>query len=733
MASAVAYYPPELLSVICAYVFAAGQLPSSPSLDPLVSEKDSIPTGLPSSYPPANWSDASVRHTLANLCLVNHAWYEAAKPHLWRQVEVRLPRDWLSIVEEVAGGDEDVYDDDTAMMVDQTLQRAKSAALASTSYFGEQMSDELAKALHEKVLATLSGPDGSIPPELLSPPATRDPSPRRLRQKSKSPARWKLMRSISDAVQNVMEQDHPGLYVPAPHDPRPGRFIRHIDFNHFRTIGMRRSVEEGVNNRFVTGDRLQAVLKEMPNLLAFGATEYMDGALTLAVIKELLLRGSPSRGRGRPSRGRDVVVTDPNDPEEEDRERRRDCKELEALDLTGCVSAVFVKALTEFVNTHLIQQQHDSSGSESEEELGRSRRRIRFRTPVEDEPLLFPGLQRLGLRGVKSVQPQILHSLVLAFPSLTHLDLSCTRINAELLDALASSRTIHLQSLALERCNWLTGESIRSFLIEAPCARDITELSLYGDHTFPSALTEEDLTDIFVQAPCFKSGKLVYLDLSSSPLTKNVLELASEQPSLRSLGLSYIRNLELSTISEFLRTKAPNVEILTLVMTSPELGYGNQHVSARQATIAVHASLIRPLCIPPFSFSLTPSSKPKAEAPTRLRVIELAPPLLAGLGVGAEAWRIVKSKGGRGWYVDTATGWIAQPSESGEEQRSASLRRALPVGHPWRTELERLADANGNVSSGVGWHARKMEVLHGDGLLGRESGLYGAVSFAYQG
>ena len=49
--------------------------------------------------------------------------------------------------------------------------------------------------------------------------------------------------------------------VPAPHDPRPGRYVRHIDFNHFRTIGMRRSVEEGVNNRFVTGDRLQAVLK----------------------------------------------------------------------------------------------------------------------------------------------------------------------------------------------------------------------------------------------------------------------------------------------------------------------------------------------------------------------------------------------------------------------------------------------------------------------------------------
>lgn len=49
--------------------------------------------------------------------------------------------------------------------------------------------------------------------------------------------------------------------VPIPDDPRPGRYVRHIDFNHFRTIGMRRSIEEGVNSRFVTGDRVEAILK----------------------------------------------------------------------------------------------------------------------------------------------------------------------------------------------------------------------------------------------------------------------------------------------------------------------------------------------------------------------------------------------------------------------------------------------------------------------------------------
>lgn len=57
------------------------------------------------------------------------------------------------------------------------------------------------------------------------------------------------------------------VLVPQPHDPHPGRLVRHLDFNHFRTIGMRRSVEEGVNNRFVTGDRLVAVLKVRPSFL----------------------------------------------------------------------------------------------------------------------------------------------------------------------------------------------------------------------------------------------------------------------------------------------------------------------------------------------------------------------------------------------------------------------------------------------------------------------------------
>ncbi|OCH94456.1 hypothetical protein OBBRIDRAFT_884834 [Obba rivulosa] len=721
--------PPELLSAICARIYDAALPPPIPSLDPLLHPDGGVPVSLPASYPPAHWSDALVRKTLTNLSLVNRAWYEAAKPWLWHKVEVRLPHSWLALVDQIAGDEEQLDDEQAARIVDRGIQEATNAVLAIKTSLGQPTDKAAASELHDKLMEKLSGPDGSIPPELLSPPASRDPSPRRLRPKSKSPARWKLMRSISAAVQNVMNSDNPGLYVPTPYDPRPGHLIRHLDFNHFRTIGMRRSIEEGVNNRFVTGERLEAILKEMPSLLAFGATEYMDGALTLPVLKELLLRGSASRSPGRPSRGRGLIIVDPNDVEEDNRERRRECRELEALDMTGCVSAVFVNALTQFVTTHLLTQS-DEDLSDGENERGRPS----VRGAAVDEPLVFPGVRRLCLRGVKSVQPLVLNNFVLAFPSLTHLDLSCTRITPDLLASLSLSTTICLRSLALERCNWLTGESIRDFLLHAPATQDIRELSLYGDGTFPSPLTEDDLQEILSRAPCFQSGELVYLDLSSAPVTKtHLLDIAAEQPRLRSLGLSHIPNLDLGVVAEFLKTKAPNVEILTLVMTAPQLGYGTHGASLRQASVNLHAQLIGPLCRRPFSFRLT--SLPASELPqppTRLRVIELAPPLLANLGSGAGSWRNVKSKGGRGWYVDVASGWIADAS-SGSSTEKPVLRRDLEPQHPWRAALESLADANGNVSSGVGWHARKMEVLHGHGLLGREAGLYGAVCFAYQG
>ena len=214
--NAVLDYPPELLFAFCAQVYSAGLPAPSPSLDPLILNDYGIPTSLPSSVPAGNWSEQLSRHTLASLCLVNHAWYDAAKPWLWRRLHVRLPRNWLAILEEIAWcEDEDASVQQAALAVGHSIKAATDAALASSLPDGDIPDKEAARRFEERILASLTGPDSAIPIELLSPPASRDPSPRRLRtKKSTSPARWKIMKSISNAVRHVMNRREPGVYGP---------------------------------------------------------------------------------------------------------------------------------------------------------------------------------------------------------------------------------------------------------------------------------------------------------------------------------------------------------------------------------------------------------------------------------------------------------------------------------------------------------------------------------------
>ncbi len=208
--SCVDRFPPELLFSICTAVFHAGVPAAVPSLDPVIVSSSDAPTALPSSQPPSQWPEVEARKTLSNLCLVNHAWYEAAKPWLWRKIEVRLPQTWLAFLDEIIGGEDEMSEE----QVGRSIQSAANFMLAMNP--SPVSDDETAKKLQESLLVELGGPNSSIPPELLSPPASREPSPRRLRTKSKSPARWKLIWSINDAVHNVlmMEQDASGFYGP---------------------------------------------------------------------------------------------------------------------------------------------------------------------------------------------------------------------------------------------------------------------------------------------------------------------------------------------------------------------------------------------------------------------------------------------------------------------------------------------------------------------------------------
>jgi len=120
------------------------------------------------------------------------------------RLEVRLPRTWISLVEEIAWN----YDEET---IDTVMGKTIKAALDSASALSRQ-GESFCLEENFNFLDTFDAPDTAISPDLLSPIPSRDPSPRRLRPKSKSPARWKILKSINDAIQHVMNTRAPGVY-----------------------------------------------------------------------------------------------------------------------------------------------------------------------------------------------------------------------------------------------------------------------------------------------------------------------------------------------------------------------------------------------------------------------------------------------------------------------------------------------------------------------------------------
>lgn len=124
-----------MLDAICAAVFEAAEPPEISSLDPLILQECltlPIPTALPSSYPPSHWPEPLSRLTLINLSRVSKAFYKATRQYIWRRVEIRLPRTWLALVEEITGG-EQIVDEQAAELVEQSLNEAASYVYAATS------------------------------------------------------------------------------------------------------------------------------------------------------------------------------------------------------------------------------------------------------------------------------------------------------------------------------------------------------------------------------------------------------------------------------------------------------------------------------------------------------------------------------------------------------------------------------------------------------------------------
>lgn len=878
--------PPEILRIITQLIYL-DHLPRSlfRCIDP---------HGLPSTYPDGRLISATqtlTKSTLHSLCLTNVALYQAARPLLWRRLQITLPYSFLLLLRslgasrlaeayEQLGGPEKILEESQAE--DEGQDGAKEVDLNERMSFNAMLAAIGLARVTGSAVYTDRKPgslQGITDDENLELVWTEEP----LLQGSGHTSRYQVtLRQDESEISDVH------------------RYPRVLDFSTFTTQGMRRTVGQGEQARFVTPAKLLALITSVSHgLMAFGASPTMDSALTLEVLETLLFRdgehlvAATSTGTASPHRTLRGVSME-RSRERKDQERRR----LESLDLCDCVSRHFEVALTRFVEKYLKKfsgrttstvPEEGSTEDDEEEEDRRGRGRSRGRNggsesgsrPVtlsrsistrRHAPSIhparatkFPSVERLCLYGVH-FSSELLSPFILAFPRLTHLDLTGTRIDDALLQGLMANPDLELESLSLARCTRITSECITELLVDSSVCANLIELSLEGTLLFPTPVTQEDLKTILTMAPCMRSGALRYLDLSGCGLTNTLLaESFQRQPSLIDFGISATPQVSLESLADFLLNKAPNVQVLEMV---------DSCVDPRQGThptiVKLNGALLEPCAsVPPLSISeqlaalgyssskesLDNSNRPRPSARTNLRVLGLSPAILRQAGA-LGSWRVIMGKGRRGWLVDTSSGpdpdavdddlegeeteeagesgvtssIFGNPSanrgkvlESFTERRgrdskrnlsgfepetpprrlsrspsvhrslsrtgrnSSLLRRAtssshsrsrpagqtnslsvtglpahaempqgnatvsagesaltepekpverkaqvirnLPKEHPRRKVLEDLSRANGHVAGTTGWHSKKMEVLLGLGMLGRENGSYAYAAY----
>lgn len=455
---------------------------------------------------------------------------------------------------------------------------------------------------------------------------------------------------------------------------------------------------------------------------------------------------------------------------------------LRALDLCGCISSTFVHAVGELIEEYRLDRGDKAKADDAMDvdEPDDADDDIRKLDRVQ-----FPHLRRLGLASSLLPAPQ-LTSLVTAFPFLTHLDLTSTLTSPLLLYHLAlagqsgpGGRSMRLKSLSLARCRLMTGAALVGLLCgdcppftsipsttsssaddpsnaSAPgswgsgaVVSTLTDLSLFGDSTYPSPLTQPELHLILTRSPAFTpTPTLRSLDLSSTPLTDSFLAVSFPAlPHLQELGLANCRLITFRGVGQLLEDRVPGVEVLDLSGSCLFLaGPGGAALGRRVgagvsvSTMELHGTLLgRVASVEKSSEDAEEERHKLARRKTNLRVVEMGQKALESVQGGAGDWKVVWGKGRRGWcvrfaslflsfsvflelltrwmfrYVDIGVKSVPNPPDS-ESTRPRTLVH-LPRTDPTRIALQKLVDARGVVAGETGWHPHKMEVLLGELLF----------------
>ncbi|KDE07427.1 hypothetical protein MVLG_02294 [Microbotryum lychnidis-dioicae p1A1 Lamole] len=493
----------------------------------------------------------------------------------------------------------------------------------------------------------------------------------------------------------------------------------------------------------------------------------------------------PASASGRRGRGQVKVV--------QILEGSKQVKAIRALDLCGCISTVFVRAIEECIGTYrlgppsllpsatssitAIDENDDSDDSDWQAGVSSSHLSTSSLPTAHSHShghsvdgkhrklrrIYFPHFRRLGL--ASSLLPtHLLTSFVLSFPYLTHLDLAGTLASPELLQGLAlagqagpGGRKMRLKALNLARCRLVTGSAVLGlFCGDCPpftshagmdaneawgsgeVVSGLVDCSLYGDAAHTSPLSHPELRLVLTISPAFTSGRLRTLDLSSTPLTDALLlEHFPPQPHLIELGFAGCRAITMRGVAQFLIEKAPGVEVLDLSNAVPGAQIVAPSSAQRRATLStpmlsifeLHTVLLRTVASVSANLGETDENCQilLALRETNLRVVELDEKALDAVQGGAGNWKPIWGKGRRGWYVDVATSSVLDRSPTARGPRKLVH---LPQNDPHRQALLRLYEQNGSVATETGWHARKMEVIRGDGMMGREEGLYAYQAFS---
>ncbi|KAN0066170.1 hypothetical protein ACQY0O_000264 [Thecaphora frezii] len=748
--------PPEILREIVALIWLDA-IPKS-------AYRNIDPHGLPSAHPDGrriSSTQADVRRTLYSICLVNRAFYHEARVLLFRRVQITLPYSFSLLLRTLGAAHlacaYEVYAQTGSVNLDPSdpssfVNMVAAAGFAHASGHRLVVSGSSAGSVGRLSLM------GSPPNAQQSSAPGRSGSPAARRQRE-------TVRINSDEdgeVDLIWTED----VTSSPEEPRYHvtlrqydeeistlhQWVRVLDFSNFRTQGMRRTIGEGMEHRFVTPARLLALVTAAEGLVAFGASESMDSALSNDVLEALLFRDGED---SKPSRLRGVSV---------ERHAARSHKMLQSLDLCECVSPRFEQAMRQFVHEHLRKfsgrltdtVMEESDVEEEEEERGRGRT-AESRAVIRDaarsvstrrhddgptrhpaRATTFPSLQRLGLSGV-TLANELLNPFVMAFPRLTHLDLSRTKADAALLRALSASVDLRLESLSLAFCRRLTSDSITELLVDSPATDGLIELSLAGTTSFPTCLDSHDLRTIVTMAPCFRSGQLRYLDLGGCCLTDEILGTIPPQPALLDIGLAHCPAISLSAVSKLLRERAPNVHVLELAESCTAAppaatvpgSFGAQSGVGINA-VQLQTILLGPCTsVPPIPISqqlammgfktgtAVDPNMPRPRPATNLRVVGLSESSLRTVRGGFGTWRVIWGAGRRGWVVDTAAGpnpdalddphgtYGAVPASHGGRDRSStrgeddllSRSRSLLGRRPMLPSLRRAHSTSGTSQS----------------------------------